>query len=345
MTKEVSCKDKSVVGVSSTLMKLRSMRCGPAVAAFAFSLLVPSLGAAADPEAVYVAALADFQAGNYASACPKFAEARRLKPDASAPLLGLAQCYEKAGKTASAWSKYRELAVELRTRGDAARADAAAARADELAKTLSTITVTPAAPATPGLVIKLDQEDVARAMFGSRIQVDPGVHVIDAAAPGFEPWHTTITVGDRGDVKAVVVPALSPAKQAANAASADSHGSSWGTQRIAGVAVGSAGVAGLIVGAVFGGLTAKKVSDSKSSCNAEGTACFEPGYSLRRDAKTTANVSNVAFAIGGAALVAGVVMFVTAPRAGAPMKSGSASVRVAVSASPEMAGVMLTGGF
>ena len=326
-------------------MTLRSIRRGAAVATTTLLLLEPRTGRAADPEAVYVAALADFQAGNYASACPKFAEARRLKPDANAPLFGLAQCYEKAGKTASAWSKYRELAVDLRARGDAARADAAAARADGLAKDISTITVTLAAPAMAGLVIKLDHEEVSRAMFGSRINVDPGEHVIEAVAPGFEPWRMTLTVGERGDAKMVAVPALSPAKQAPDATPAGPSGSVWGTQRIVGVAAGGVGIAGVIVGALFGGMTAKKVSDSKGSCNADGSACFEPGYSLRQDAKTTANVSNVAFAVGGAALVAGVVVFATAPRAAGPAKAGSTGVRVAVSASPELAGLMLMGGW
>jgi hypothetical protein len=43
---------------------------------------------AVDPEELYQSALADMKARSYASACPKFADARRLKPDSLAALQG-----------------------------------------------------------------------------------------------------------------------------------------------------------------------------------------------------------------------------------------------------------------
>ena len=45
---------------------------------------------------------------------------------------------------------------------------------------------------------------------------------------------------------------------------------------------------------------------------------------LRKDADTLANVSNIGFAVGGAALVAGVVVFLTAPSE-APAKGGKSA--------------------
>jgi hypothetical protein len=42
--------------------------------------------------------------------------------------------------------------------------------------------------------------------------------------------------------------------------------------------------------------------------------CAQQGYDLHHDANAAANVSNVAFAVGGAALIAGAIVYLTAPR-------------------------------
>jgi hypothetical protein len=46
-------------------------------------------------------------AGDDASACPKYAESKRLAPEVGVTL-HLADCYAKTGKSASAWNEFQE---------------------------------------------------------------------------------------------------------------------------------------------------------------------------------------------------------------------------------------------
>ena len=116
------------------------------------------------------------------------------------------------------------------------------------------------------------------------------------------------TNGSSASVEVPVLEALAPAAGTSGA------GFAWGAQRIAGVAVGSAGVVGLVVGGVFGGIAISKNNQSKQQCSpADPTFCNDAGVSLREETKTASTVSTAAMVVGGVALAGGVVLFVTAP--------------------------------
>jgi hypothetical protein len=261
--------------------------------------------AAIDPEVVYRSAVDDLKAGRYADACPKFAEARRLKPDSTPALQGLAQCYDKAGKTASAWAKYRQLSVELKQAGDPARSDAASSRAAELEQGLSTLEIKPEASSASGLVIRLDKEEVPRAMFGTRMNVDPGQHILEATAPGYEVWQTTVTIGARNDAKQLLVPPL-----VAKPLDPTQPGAPSGSPvlRTTAYAVGGIGAAGLVAGAVLGGLAVGAAKSVKSEC--PGNICLPAHQGALSSANTEALASTVALGVGGAALATGIVLFI-----------------------------------
>ena len=312
-------------------------------------MMVQSLpSAAVDPEQVYQSAVADMRAGRYAEACPKFAEARKLAPDSTPALHGMAQCYEKAGKWASAWTRYRELAVEMKAHGDD-RAKAALDRAAELAKILSTVRIKVDAPDTPGLILRLDREEFPRAMFGTGVNVDPGDHILEATAPGFEVWQTHFTIGDHNDTREIQVPSLvaklpvPPISPTATPAAVPF----WGTPRLAGPAVGAAGVAGLAVGGILGGIALSKANSLKNGghCTPDLSACDSVGMPLRQSAQGIAHGSTAGFVIGGAFLAAGVIVFATAPSAsGSPTPPASgARWSVGPVAGAEMKGVRLQG--
>ena len=87
----------------------------------------------------------------------------------------------------------------------------------------------------------------------------------------------------------------------------------WEAHRISGVAIGTAGVVALVVGAVFGvEAIAKKSASNDGHCNASDI-CDSQGRSLRADAIQVGNAATVALFGGGAAVASGLALFFTAP--------------------------------
>lgn len=82
----------------------------------------------------------------------------------------------------------------------------------------------------------------------------------------------------------------------------------WTTQRIAGVSVGGAGLAGVVVGAIFG--IGAIVKTNGSNCT-DANVCQTPDDAARRrDGQTWGTVSSATFIPGCILLAAGVVTFV-----------------------------------
>ncbi|MEZ4302040.1 MAG: hypothetical protein R3B70_44330 [Polyangiaceae bacterium] len=167
---------------------------------------------AAPAQSAKVAAESLFQAGKklmgekkYAEACPKFAESQKLDPSPGTQL-NLARCYESLGKTASAFTEYKEAAVLAGQLGQKDREQGARDLAKQLEPKLSRLTIT--AAAVPGLVVKSDGVEMGAAMLGTPLFVDPGDHTIEAAAPGYEAYTITVNVGPNADSKTAAIPPL-----------------------------------------------------------------------------------------------------------------------------------------
>jgi hypothetical protein len=158
------------------------------------------------------------KAGRYAEACPKLEAARRLYISAGI-LLNLADCHEKIGRTASAWSEFGEAeAVAKRTNRDA-DADEAARRQTALEPKLARLTIG-VAHAVPGLSIERDGAPLAPAAWGAPLPVDPGPHEIRAQAEGFETWSKSVEIAATGQAISLDVPELRPSAGAAGPPSA-----------------------------------------------------------------------------------------------------------------------------
>jgi hypothetical protein len=308
-------------------------------------------------EALFEDARGLVASGQFAEACPKFAESERLGPSV-ATLLNLANCWEKAGHTATAWATYREAASAANAAGRKDYLATALRRADGLAPKLARLTIAVTQP-TAGLQVKRDGVVVESAEWGTGIPVDTGSHSIEATAPGHKAWQVALEVAQDGAQASVTVPALEEQPVDATAAAAtpvpapgssstppstpppteeNSAPGSGGTQRVIGAVVAGVGVVGLGVGAVFAILAKSKYNESKENgqCPNDPNICSATGVSERDTARSDGNVATVALSVGAAALVAGGVLWFTAAHGPRPT-SGSLQV------SPTLGGFVARG--
>jgi hypothetical protein len=129
--------------------------------------------------------------GKWAEACPLYEASFRADQQIGV-LLHVADCHERIGRTATAWSEFND-AVELARRKQDNRAAYAQSRADALAPKLSKMHIMlPKAP-PPGLVVKRDGADITP-LLGSELPIDPGEHELVVSAPGFLDWHKQVTI-------------------------------------------------------------------------------------------------------------------------------------------------------
>jgi serine/threonine-protein kinase len=277
--------------------------------------------------------------GQYAQACSKLEQSQRIDPGIGT-LLYLAECYEKGGRTASAWATFREAASAARAAGQVERARTGQQRADKLEAGLSklTLVVAPENNEIAGLEISRGGSAVSRALWNIPVPVDPGEHVIEARAPGRKTFSQAVRVGDQAATASLRVPPLevdasAPAPveptavpsapgtpEAPSNTGMVSEGSveadvvDGSSQRTVALIVGGAGIVGLGVGTVFGLRAMSKNSDAEDLCN-DQNQCEPDAEELTDQAKSAAMISNIGFGLGAAALVGGAILYFTAPDA------------------------------
>ena len=292
-------------------------------------------------DALFNAAKALLDGGQYVDACAKFAESKRLVPGLGVTLY-LADCYERIGRTASAWTEFRSAEGLARERNDK-RADVARGRAQALEPRLDRLTIT-VAPTLPqaGLQILRDGAAVSSEEWGLAVPVDPGDHAVVVSSPGHAqrtiPAHVgpeaptaTVRIDRLDDSGPAPTPAPAPAPapppevaqspesarlpEPAPAPAPASPPDPASARRWIGVGVAAAGVVGVALGTVFGLGARSKLDQSNQDdhCDKADT-CDPTGLALRHDASSAATLSTVMFVVGGVALAGGAVIYFTAPR-------------------------------
>jgi hypothetical protein len=290
--------------------------------------------------------------GKYAEACPKFAASERL--DAStATLLNLASCYERQGRTATAWATYKEAASAANAVGRNDYLVAAERHANALESNLAKLTLNVDQP-VEGLHLERDGIAVDRAEWGIAIPVDPGSYSVVASAPGHKSWASSVTVTQNGAQVTLTVPALeaqieapmlpppepvatAPVTIPAGPVETDRH-SGPSAQYVIAWAIAGAGVAGLAIGTGFAVSAKNEYNRSVSQCEtADPDLCSGQGVNARNDARSQGDVATLAFGLGAAALVAGGVLWLTAPHSGSERHGTSLLV------APTLGGASLQG--
>lgn len=296
--------------------RLRSL--SSATLASAIALRVSHAHAVGPNDAAAAEALFDegkrlMAAKQYATACPKFAESQRLDPGIGTSLW-LADCYAKNGQLASAWATFKESEAIAQKQRDP-RAAVAREEASRLAPSLSKLTIdVPVAVRVPGIEVRRDDVVLGQPLWGTPVPSDGGPHRIAVTAPHKKRWEGQVTVPRENGAARIEIPVLDDAPEPAAVSSPMDrvvdddigHG-----QRTLGLVVGGLGVAGLVVGTIFGLQVKPKADEANDQC--AGNRCTQAGVDIRNDARALATVSTTSFVAGGALLLGGGILFFAAP--------------------------------
>jgi hypothetical protein len=251
--------------------------------------------------------------GRYREACDMFHASDKTSPSGGA-ILNLADCYEKDGKLASAWSSFKEAETRARLSRHPEIEEHARARALSLAAQLSTVTivVTPEND-LPGLTVTRDDTPIDRAAWGTALPVDAGSSSIVAEAPGHVPWKTNVELGGSGaSSKVVSIPRL--AVVATPPPAPPPSGASRPIVRIAAATTATVlGVAGIGLGSAFGFIAMHDNNQASDQCPHPSACPNAQGPALTSDARGAAEASTAFFVAGGVFAAAAATLWITLP--------------------------------
>lgn len=268
-------------------------------------------------EAAFAEARTLMRQGSYAEACPKLEASFTLDP-ALGTLMNLSDCFERTGRTASAWVRYREAAAMAVQQGHREREVIARERVAALEPALCRLVIR--SQHGPGLSVRRDGAVVDHAALGLPVPVDPGTHVVLARAGGGE-FTASADVqppatGAACPLATIEIPALLAGEQ--RVASGTSPAGldptarpSWQASHTMAAVAASAGVVALGIGTVFMVKAASAKSDGDALCTSAG--CSPEGKMLLYDAGTNADAATVSVIIGAALIATGTVLWLTSP--------------------------------
>jgi hypothetical protein len=266
-------------------------------------------------------------------ACPKFEESARVIP-LGGTLLNLADCYEKLGLLATAWSTFLNAETVAHRANNHARELEAHTRATRLESRLPRITIHIDVTRIPsGFQVFRDEILVGSGQWETEIPIDPGTHQITANAPGYRRWELVVLASptERLSVDIPVLEAL-PVPSAASPpleeskpknfpsslptpsslfASPQTDGSRSKRNKI--WVAGGVGLVGFLTGVTTGILSFRKHRAADERCTYD--ECHdEKGVELRNESRIYGNISTGAFIVGALGTTLSVTFWLASPR-------------------------------
>ncbi len=198
--------------------------------------------------------------------------------------------------------------------------------------------------------VTMDGAPLLTSLDGRSIAIDPGEHSFHFETAGQPPLDKKIVLreGDKDRKETVVIGPVSqkatlPPTQPPSPAPAGSY---WSTQRTLSVVSVGVGVVGLAAGSIFGGLTISEKNKETSACGTSSCSDYASAKDHYNSAITDGTVSTVAFIAGGVFVVAGAVLWFTAPSSTSASPSASVGrVRLVPSVGNRSGGAFLQGEF
>ena len=251
--------------------------------------------------------------------------------------LGLARALAGGGKYVEAQETYNRIVREgvfpgapepFRKAVDDARREV-----DSVASKLAGATITvqgPGGSEVSNPIVTIDDVGVNAASLGVRRLVDPGSHVLKVSADGYKPTELRFTVTEGGSVNEPVTLEKAPNATPTTTTTATTPTTATGTLTTSEVppapppashsssvlplvAFGIGG-AGLLLGAITGGIALGDHSSIAGKCPAGNSSCPSSEQSDISSYNTMGAISTVGFIVAGVGAAAGVVLLLTAPK-------------------------------
>jgi hypothetical protein len=228
-------------------------------------------------------------------------------------LVGMARAEAQLGKLVEAWNAYHRVITE----GVPPGANATLVQAvDNAKKEIADVEareghVTLDVSGAPHPAVTVDGVAIDAAAFGRVLPLNPGEHLVHGTADGSLPVDTKFTVAE-GGLTTLPVHFTPSAPQAPSVPASAPSGRRNHVPAFVAFGVGGAG---LIVGAVGGGIAAGKHGDLKRSPCASGRCADPSSFNSTLGAyHSVATLSTVGFIVAGVGAAAGVTLWFVGPR-------------------------------